>query len=311
MALNPSPGQTHWLIPFVSLAAIWGSSFWLLRIASESMGPWSTSWLRVGLAGLMLLPVVLWRREGHLLIRHIKPLLVVGFLNSGLPFALYGYALMQLSTGLSAILNSTAPLFGALVAWLWFKDPLSRWRSTGLLIGFAGATLLAMNAPGGISLREGGSGWAVLACLGATLSYGISGNLTQRHLKAVPPMVIAAGSQLGAGLLLTLPGLWLWPGHTPSLEAGLALGALSLFCTALAYILFFGLIQRLGSNAAMTVTYVTPVFATSLGVFALNETFNTAMLLCALIILTGTALATGLIGPRPAPKPTHSPDSRP
>lgn len=262
------------------------------------MGPWTTSWLRVGLAGLLLLPVVLWRHEGHLLLRHAQPLLAVGFLNSGLPFALYGYALMQLSTGLSSILNSTAPLFGALVAWLWFKDPLSRWRSMGLLIGFAGATLLAMNAPGGISLKEGGSGWAVLACLGATLSYGISGNLTQRKLKDVPPMVIAAGSQLGAGLLLTVPGLWLWPDHAPNLDAWLALGALSLFCTALAYILFFGLIQRLGSNAAMTVTYVTPVFATSLGVLALNETFNTAMLLCALVILTGTALATGLIGPK-------------
>jgi drug/metabolite transporter (DMT)-like permease len=296
--LSESSGQRHWLFNFVLLAAIWGSSFWLLRVASASMGPWTTSWLRVGLAGLLLLPVVLWRQEGHLLLRHAKPLLTVGFLNSGLPFALYGYALMQLSTGLSSILNSTAPLFGALVAWLWFKEPLSRWRSMGLLIGFAGATLLAMNAPGGISLKEGGSGWAVLACLGATLSYGISGNLTQRKLKDVPPMVIASGSQLGAGLLLTVPGLWLWPDHPPGLDAWLALGALSLFCTALAYVLFFGLIQRLGSNAAMTVTYVTPVFATTLGVVALNETFNTAMLLCALVVLTGTALATGLIGPK-------------
>ena len=296
--MSESSGQRHWLFNFVLLAAIWGSSFWLLRVASASMGPWTASWLRVGLAGLLLLPVVLWRQEGHLLLRHAKPLLAVGFLNSGLPFALYGYALMQLSTGLSSILNSTAPLFGALVAWLWFKDPLSRWRSAGLLIGFAGATLLAMNAPGGISLKEGGSGWAVLACLGATLSYGISGNLTQRKLKDVPPMVIASGSQLGAGLLLTVPGLWLWPDHAPSLDAWLALGALSLFCTALAYILFFGLIQRLGSNAAMTVTYVTPVFATTLGVVALNESFNPPMLLCALVILTGTALATGLIGPR-------------
>ena len=66
------------------------------------MGPWTTSWLRVGLAGLMLLPVVMWRREAHLLVRHARMLMVVGFFNSGLPFALYGYALMQLSTGLAA-----------------------------------------------------------------------------------------------------------------------------------------------------------------------------------------------------------------
>jgi drug/metabolite transporter (DMT)-like permease len=296
--LKEAAGQRHWLFNFVLLAAIWGSSFWLLQTAAASMGPWTTSWLRVGLAGLMLLPIVIWRGQTGLLLRHAKALLVVGFFNSGLPFALYGYALMQVSTGLAAILNSTAPLFGALVGWLFYQDALSRWRSAGLMLGFVGAALLALHAPGDISLREGGSGWAVLACLGATLSYGISGNLTQRHLRAVPPMVIAAGSQLGAGLLLTLPGLASWPGHGPSAQAWMALVAVSLFCTALAYILFFGLIQRLGSNATMTVTYVTPVFATSLGVLALGESFDLSMLLCGVVILTGTALATGLLGPR-------------
>ena len=262
------------------------------------MGPWSTSWLRVSLAGLMLLPLVLWRGQFQMLRQHAPTLMVVGFFNSGLPFALYGYALMQISTGLAAILNSLAPLFGALVGWLWFKAPLSRWRSAGLLLGFTGASLLAWQSPGGISLKAGGSGWAVLACLGAALSYGISGNITQRQLQTVPPMVVAAGTQLGAGILLTVPGLPMWPGHGPSPQAWLALLAVSLFCTSLAYILFFGLIQRLGSNGAMTVTYVTPIFATSLGVLALDETFNGVMLLCAAIILIGTALATGLLGPK-------------
>ena len=138
----------------------------------------------------------------------------------------------------------------------------------------------------------------MLACLGATLSYGISGNLTQRQLKSLPPMVIAAGTQMGAGILLAAPGLLMWPQAPVSLSAWAALGAVTLFCTSLAYILFFGLIQRLGSTAAMTVTYVTPVFATTLGVVALGETFSLAMLGCAAIILLGTALATGLIGPR-------------
>lgn len=296
--MNDATGQRHWLFTFVPLAAIWGSSFLLLHIAAAELGPWTTAWLRVTLAGLILLPLVCWRGQFILLWRNARPLLLVGLLNSGLPFALYGYALMQLSTGLAAILNSTAPLFGALVGWLWFKNPLSRWRSAGLLLGFSGAALLSLNAPGGVSLRPGGSGWAVLACLGATLSYGISGNLTQRQLQSLPPLVIAAGTQLGAGVLLALPGLWLWPQHWASPSAWLALGAVSLFCTSLAYILFFRLIHRLGSNAAMTVTYVTPVFATTLGVVALNESFSPAMLGCAAIILLGTALATGLLGPR-------------
>ena len=140
------------------------------------MGPWTTAWLRVSIAGIMLLPLLIWRRETRLLLPNAGILLLSGFLNSGLPFALYGYALMQISTGLAAILNSTAPLFGALISWLWYKEPLSRWRSVGLLLGFLGASLLALHAPGGVSLKPGGSGWAVLACLGAALSYGISGN---------------------------------------------------------------------------------------------------------------------------------------
>jgi drug/metabolite transporter (DMT)-like permease len=261
------------------------------------MGPWTTSWLRVSIAGVMLLPLVVWRRETRLLLPNAGGLLLVGFLNSGLPFALYGYALMHISTGLAAILNSTAPLFGALISWLGYKEPLSRWRSVGLLLGFLGASLLALHAPGGVSLKAGGSGWAVLACLGAALSYGISGNLTQRRMKTMPPMVIAAGTQLGAGVVLLVPGLMMWPGHGPSAQAWGALLAVSFFCTALAYVLFFGLIQRMGSNGAMTVTYVTPVFATTLGIVALNETFNLTMLLCAGVILSGTALATGLIQP--------------
>ena len=110
-------------------------------------------------------------------------------------------------------------------------------------------------------------------------------------------MVIAAGTQLGAGIVLMAPGLWMWPGHGPSTQAWWALIAVSLFCTALAYVLFFGLIQTMGSNGAMTVTYVTPVFATTWGVWALSETMNSGMLVCAVIILTGTALATGLIKP--------------
>ena len=156
-----------------------------------------------------------------------------------------------------------------------------------------------MHAPGGVSLKPGGSGWAVLACLGAALSYGISGNLTQRRLKHLPTMVIATGTQLGAGVVLLLPGLLMWPGHGPSPQAWMALLAVSFFCTALAYVLFFGLIQRMGSNGAMTVTYVAPVFASLIGVIVLNEKFTGWMLGCAAVVLAGTALATGLLPLKP------------
>jgi drug/metabolite transporter (DMT)-like permease len=217
-------------------------------------------------------------------------------LNSGIPFALYSFAVMHISTGLSSILNATVPLFGAIVAWLWLGDRPGLSRSLGLALGFAGVALLA---GGEASFKPKASGiaplWAVLACLGATVCYALSASFTKKHIPSLPPLVTATGSQMGAALALALPALWWHPQHLPSLHAWGALLAVGIVCTGLAYILYFKLIENTGPAKALTVTFMVPVFAIVYGVVLLGETVTPWMLGCGLVVLLGTALSSGLI----------------
>ncbi|MFC7462442.1 DMT family transporter [Hydrogenophaga defluvii] len=285
---------------FVLLAALWGASFMFMRLGAAEFGAVAAAGGRVGLAALVLLPL-LWR-EGQLarLRQHAGALFVSGMLSSALPFALYSYAVTSISTGLSAILNATAPLFGALVAWLWLHERLDRNRLLGLALGFAGVALLSWEKA---NFTAGGTGWAVVACLGATLCYGMAANHAKRFLAGVPPLVNATGSQLGATVGLALPTLWFWPEQTPSLQAWLAIVALAVFCSALAYILYFRLIARTGPAKAITVTFMIPLFAVFYGTTFLGEAVTGWMIVCGGVILLGIALATGLWRPLATARP--------
>lgn len=299
-----------WRSDFVLLAAIWGASFLFMRIGVLEFGPLPTAAVRVAIAAAFLLPIVWLRGLLPELKKHWRRTFFIGLLNSGIPFALFSFALLSISTGLSAILNATVPMFGALVAWVWLKDKLDASRVLGLIIGFAGVALLAWRASGpGVGFRPAlaavAPGWAVLACLLAVVCYGISASYTKRYLAGLPPLVTAAGSQIGATLGLALPALWLWPARLPGSAAWLALLVLGVFCTGLAYILFFRLIENAGPARALSVTFVVPVFAVLYGVLFLGESVTLWMLGCAAVIVCGTALSTGLLrlGRGRAPKP--------
>ena len=296
-----SSSARPWLGDFLLLSAIWGSSFLFMRIAAAELGALPTAALRVAIASLFLWPLLRLRGQTALLRQHWKPVLFVGMLNSGIPFALYSFAVMHISTGLSAILNATVPLFGALVAWAWLGDRPGLSRSVGLAIGFAGIVLLA---GGQVGFKSSDSGWtpiwAVLACLCATTCYALAASFTKKHVPPLPPLVTATGSQIGATLALVLPALWWHPGQLPSLHTLGALLALGVMCTGVAYILYFRLIEHAGPARALTVTYLVPVFAVAYGVLLLGESVTLWMLLCGAIVLAGTSLASGLLRlPRP------------
>lgn len=267
-----------------------------MRLGAAEFGALPTAGMRVAIAALFLLPLLLLRGQWQALSKHWKKIFFLGMLNSGIPFALYAYALLSISTGLSSLLNATVPLFGALVAWLWLKDRPHGMKILGLLIGFVGVAMLAW---GKASFKPNASGlvtgWAVLACLGACLCYGISASFTKRHLSGVPSLVIATGSQMGATIGLALPTLWLWPNQTPSTTAWLALLAVGVLCTGVAYVLYFRLIDKVGAAGSLTVTFLIPVFAVFYGVVFLGESVTVWMLVCGAIILLGTALSMGLL----------------
>jgi drug/metabolite transporter (DMT)-like permease len=292
------------LIEFVVLAALWGASFLFMRVGAAEFGAVATAGLRVGLAALLLLPVFLRAGVWASFCGRWRAILFAGLLNSGIPFALYAFAVLHIPTGLASILNATVPLSGALVAWIWLKEKPGGMRALGLAIGFAGVCLLVLGKTGVDASGQSTGQWqwttlaAMAAALGATICYGLAASFTKKHLHDVHPMATACGSQWGAALGLALPTLWFWPAHTPSAEAWWALLAVALLCTALAYILFFRIIAALGPSKALTVTFLVPVFALLYGALFLGEVISLWMLGCGAVILCGTALAMGLVGKR-------------
>jgi len=282
----------------VLLAALWGASFLFMRLGAHEFGPIALAAVRVGLASVMLIPLLASRGQLAALRTHWKGLLLVGALNSAIPFALFSFAALSITAGLSSIVNATTPLWTAVVAFVWLRQGLTPLRVLGLIIGFAGVAFLAWDKA---SFKPGAdhSGLlAVLACATATFCYGVAANATKRYLTGVPPLAVATGSQFAAALLLALPAAWLWPAAMPGGVAwGSALG-LAALCTALAYILYFRLMSRVGPTNAVSVTFLIPLFAILWGALFLSEAITAQMVAGGAIVLVGIALALGLVGRR-------------
>lgn len=285
------------IVELLVLAALWGASFLFMRIAAPEFGPIALVFIRLAGAALLLVPLLAARGELAILRRHWRAIAIVGVLNSALPFLCFAYAALSITAGLSAIFNSTTPLFAAIVAWRWLGDRMTPLRSAGLAIGFAGVVWLGWDKA---DFRPGGSAWAIAACLVATMSYGVAPSLAKRHLSGVAPLAVAAGSQLAAALLLAFPAFVAWPQVAPSSHAWVSAGLLAIFCTGFAYILYFRLIANVGPTNAVAVTYLVPLFAVLWGGVFLGERLTVPIVIGCVVIFLGTALATGVLPPRRA-----------
>lgn len=287
------------VVELVLLAALWGASFLFMRLGAVDFGPLALVFLRVAGAAAVLWPLAALRGESAALRRHWRAIAMVGIVNSAAPFLLYMVAVLVLSAGLASIFNATAPLWAAVVAWAWLGEQPSRSRLLGLAIGFAGVAGLGLH---NASFKTGAHGISpalgTAACIAATLCYGVGANLAKRYLAGVPPLAVAAGSQLWAAAV-TLPlALLAWPAVPPGPIAWAGVAALAFACTGLAYLLYFRLIAHAGPANAIAVTYLIPVFAVLWGAMFLGEQVTAAMVAGCGVILLGTALATGLIGER-------------
>jgi drug/metabolite transporter (DMT)-like permease len=284
----------------IALAAVWGGSFLFMRVAVPAFGPFALAFLRVAGAALLLVPLLAARGDLGALRRHWRTIAVVGLVNSALPFLCFAYAALSINAGLSAIFNSATPLFAAIVAGLWLGDRMTPLRLLGLAIGFAGVLWLGSDKA---DFRPGGSAWAIGACLLATMSYGIAPSLTKRHLSGVPPLAVAAGSQVAAAVLLALPAALAWPALAPSAHAWLMIALLAFLGTGLAYVLYFRLIAHAGPSNAVAVTYLIPIFAVVWGGVFLGEELTLPLVVGCIVIFIGTALATGVLAARPRHRP--------
>jgi drug/metabolite transporter (DMT)-like permease len=280
------------LAELIALAAIWGGSFLFMRMGAAEFGPVALVLVRVAGATLLLLPWLVWRGQWRDLRLHWRPIFLVGLTNSALPFLCFACAALSITSGLSAIFNASSPLFGAVIAWLWLRDRLTPPRIAGLAIGFAGVLWLAWDKA---SFKAGGSGWAVVACMTASILYGLSASLTKKRLTGVAPLAVAAGSQLSATLFLAIPAALTWPQMAPSHGAWIAALLLAFVCTGFAYVLYFRLIAHVGPANAIAVTFLVPAFAVLWGGMMLGEQVTATMVAGCVVIVAGTALATGIV----------------
>ena len=270
------------------LAALWGASFLFMRIAAPVLGAVWLIEFRVLIAGVVLLPVIVLRSQLPALKTHAPRLLIAGALNAALPFTLLAYAAIDISAGLTSILNATVPIFGALLAYFISKERLGPTKVVGIVLGFLGVVVL-------MSWRHGESETPPLVSIGAglvaALSYACAANYTKWRLTTVPPLVYVTGSQLGAALLLIPLVPFFVPTQSPSLAVVASVLGLALLSTSLAFALYFQLIHQIGPTQTLTVTYLIPLFAIVWGNWFLDEPINRSMLFGCALVLSGTALA--------------------
>ncbi len=288
--------KTRDLVDLFVLGGIWGASFLFMRVAAPEFGAIPLIAARVGIAAVFLIPVLARRGGLRQLYVHAPQLTVLGAINSAIPFSLFAYAVLSVTAGFASVLNSTAPLFGALVAFVWLRDRPAPARIAGLIVGFAGVLVLVW---GRVSVAGDGGGLAVTAGLTASVLYGISANYVKKRLSGVDSLVVATGSLIAATVLLIPLAVLYWPDTPPSSTSWVSAVLLAVICTGVAYILYFRLLSRVGPSKTLAVTYLIPAFGVLWGHLLLHEPITASMVVGCAVILVGTTLATGMVlGPR-------------
>ncbi|AHY42584.1 EamA family transporter [Stutzerimonas decontaminans] len=264
----------------LALAAIWGASFLFMRVIAPVLGTFPTAFFRVLLATAGLLAILALLRARWDFRGKFGLCLVLGVINSGIPFALYAVAAQLVPAGYSAIFNATTPMMGVLIGALFFAEELTLAKVLGVFSGLGGVALLMRIGPVPLDM---GLLLGALACLGATACYGFGGFLTRRWINGdggLNSEMVAFGSQAGAALcLLPLFGWSLLNAPPPSwggASVWLSLLGLGLVCTAFAYILYFRLLADIGPVKTLTVTFLIPPFGVLWGVLFLNEPLSWA-----------------------------------
>jgi drug/metabolite transporter (DMT)-like permease len=278
-------------IRLVVLAALWGGAFLCLRIGAPVFGPAHLIAWRVILAAGFLLGVALMLRRPLPRMASWRHFLVLGAFNSALPFLLFAYAAQRLNASFMSILNALAPIYAAGLGTLWWGVPLTASAMAGLALGVLGVVILAWDN----LAATGAVAWpALAAALLAPLFYAFASLYAQRAGSSNHAFDNAHGSMWAASLL-TLPVALLEPatGREADMTVWLAVLALGILCTGLAFLLYFRLMVDIGPMRTLTVTFLIPVFGVLWGAVLLGEPVGWTLVLGGICVLTGIALANG------------------
>lgn len=274
------------------LATVWGASYTFIKVGVATIPPVTFIAGRTVIAGALLLAVLALRGVKMPRDRRVWGyFLVQACLNSVAPFTLIAWAEVKLDAGLAAILNSTTPIFTFLLTVLITRhEPAGARKLFGVAAGMAGTCLIiGLQALQGI----GDELIAQLAIVVATICYS-GAAIWGRRFHSLDPMVPAAGSMLCGGAVLVPLSLVIDQPWTlaPSTDSLLALLALSVVSTALAFVLFFRLLRTLGSVSTTAQAYLRVPVGVAIGVIFLGETPSPTALAGLVCVVTGVIAMT-------------------
>lgn len=313
-------GQFGVAVQFVLLAVTWGSSFLLIKLGLAGLSPMQVVWARLVFGALALGSVVLFTRKPvprePVVWAHLT---VVAMLLCVVPFTLFAWAELHISSGMASIWNATTPLTTvAFTAVALRSERLTKARAAGLALGFAGVLLLIAPMAVGTSHDLLGN----LACLGATVCYGaafcyLRAFVAHRDLPAVSVAFVQVASGAAVMVLATPVVAGGAMNLTPTVVVSMVvLGAVG---TGLAYIWNTNVVRSWGATRGASVTYATPVVGVALGVVLLDESLTWNQPVGAALVVAGIVVAGGRI-PRAVsavgrragtPPPQDAPGARP
>lgn len=277
------------LLQLVLLAALWGSSFLFIKIAAIPLGPAYLMEARVFFAALTLFVIALYLKKNLDFIKHIRHYFILGFFSVAFPFLLFAYAAQTLNASLLSILNSTAVIWGTIITAIITQVFPTKKVILGLVLGILGVCVLV---GGEASILGDNFILPIIAATVAAMSYGVASNYAKYSPK-LPSFNNAHGS-MWAAVIIVLPTIPFFPySEVPTLNIWLAVIALGIFCTAIANVLYFKLIDDIGPPSALSVAFLIPVFGILWGWLFLEEHIGVNTILGAALIVLGTMLVTG------------------
>ncbi len=272
---------------FAAASVVWGTPYLFIKIAVDEMSPGFMAWSRLALAAAVLLPMAI--KAGAFRGLRMGPLIAFAAVEMAIPWPLIGFGEQRVSSSLTAILIATVPLFVALLALRFdHTERPTRTRFAGMLVGLLGVVALVGIDIGGRGGELLGAGAILLAAVG----YAAGPMLVKRHYGEVDPIGPIAAAVAIATVMLLPFGIADMPRENPSAEALASIAVLGLICTALAFLIFFRLINEAGPSRATVITYVNPIVALALGVAILGEEVTAGAVAGLLLILAGSWLAT-------------------
>ena len=271
----------------ISLGIIWGLPYLFIKIAVETFSPTSLVFLRVLLAGIVLLPVVLYKKQWRTLRGHWRWVIVFALIEMAFSWTALNWAEQSVTSSFAALFIATVPAATAILArLLGMDDRLTGVRLVGLAVGFVGVGLL-------VGLDLTGSSLLAIAALALTVfCYSLGPIIIDRKLSEPPSLAVIAASMVINSIVFAPLAYLTWPmGPIPAVAWGSVL-VLGIVCSAIAFTFFFALIAEVGPSRGTLIAYIPPVVAVILGIVVLSEPITLGLIVGFPLILLGSWLAT-------------------